>query len=376
MSGREAGFALIGGSELSTDVQMVARTPDEMVKQYAKQRALRREKELEHQLGLNGNMNVRINCAQMLARRRSGVSAAADLAERVGSFEVSSLDISSNMHTQINKRDSAYVGGFSGMRANGTGSGSIMGVWIRKWSPYRSSDVTLMCGDAPRITCRAQQAITSNIRATSGFSVSKPQGLVLLLGVERELHAFGSLKTDLELGSEGPTISSEIVWNGQTEGNLAKGAIQLNAHQLGLFGEFRHVISDAVHFYTKCALAVPSLGQLPFARHGAALCILNYPLKYAALHNCSVYICRKCLPVRPCRMLRLEMGGLRYMHSMNAAAGVGVVASLDGVALLVKYERGPQKLNVGSTASSMSQPSSAQVPVAQPMSRPGTDSAH
>ena len=141
-----------GDRQLSTHVQQVARTPEEKAQLYAEQRSLRQEKELEAELGLNSGINLRINAAQLFAKQHPGVDWEEDLVDRVSSVEINSLDMSSNMYTKVDERDSTYIGGFTGMRANGTGMGSVMAVWMRKWSKYRSSDVTLVCGDQQRLT--------------------------------------------------------------------------------------------------------------------------------------------------------------------------------------------------------------------------------
>lgn len=288
-------------------------------------RILRTDGWLSQELGLNSGINLRINAAELFAKPHAGVEWEDDLAERLASVEINSLDMSSNMYTKIDERDSTYIGGFTGMRANGTGMGSVMAVWMRKWSKYRSSDVTLVCGDQYRFTARAQQLMTKSVKATSGFTLSPQQGLVMLLGGEKELSPFIIAKNDIEFSRwDGFSMSSEVVRNGPEEGNRLKGGLKIDARQLGLNGEWQYMTSDAVRCHCKWGMAIPSMVQLRNFNTETALCIMNYPLK----------------------MIMLELGGVRMMTSHNAAAGVSVAATLDGVALLLKYERGPQKLTI------------------------------
>lgn len=64
----------------------------------------------------------------------------------------------------------AFVSSYLGVRGNGTGGGNFVGVWTRQWTPNRSSDVTLIVGDALSLGGRTTQIINPT---TKGVAVKK-----------------------------------------------------------------------------------------------------------------------------------------------------------------------------------------------------------
>ena len=64
----------------------------------------------------------------------------------------------------------AFVSSYLGVRGNGTGGGNFVGVWTRQWTPNRSSDVTLIVGDALSLGGRTTQIINPT---TKGVAVRK-----------------------------------------------------------------------------------------------------------------------------------------------------------------------------------------------------------
>jgi hypothetical protein len=216
---RRMGFIGAGGraggdaGALSTDVDSSARGPRETAERYAKKRQRRKQKELLRELGLGGKIDVQVGgtpvtasapppesrvaassargavcsaqwlvmaelgvprgCAQLDATQlftpaSPGLGALGALAQRAGSLELSAIQMSSYIYSPTDERDTVYLSGGTGTRANGTGSGNLVGAWSRRWSPFRSTDVTAVLGDTPRLSLRASQQLTSRLTATAG----------------------------------------------------------------------------------------------------------------------------------------------------------------------------------------------------------------
>ena len=130
----------------STALSTSLRSPAETVEKYALNRRLRKEKELESDLGVGGTMTMRLDAARLFAPPRAGES----VAERLGSVEVGSMDMNSNVYVPLGDRDTGFLQAYLGVRGNGTGGGNFVGVWTRQWTAHRSSART---GAAAAVSC-------------------------------------------------------------------------------------------------------------------------------------------------------------------------------------------------------------------------------
>ena len=302
----------------STALSTSLRSPAETVEKYALNRRLRKEKELESDLGVGGTMTMRLDAARLFAPPRAGES----VAERLGSVEVGSMDMNSNVYVPLGERDTGFLQAYLGVRGNGTGGGNFMGVWTRQWTSHRSSDVTAVVGDALSLGCRSTQMLSPKLKGLAGLTVAQGAGLTCLLGAERELTPAVTSKLQVELGEDGPQWSASL--SRSENRRRLNAAFKINPTQLSLLTEGALVLSAATRVHCKFSVALPSLSQLARLRGRAMYYLFNYPLK----------------------MLRCELGARQQLADSNAAANVALVGALDGVTLNLAYERGPQKVAV------------------------------
>jgi curved DNA-binding protein CbpA len=304
-------LGLVGkGTALSTSL----RSPAETVEKYALNRRLRKEKELASDLGIGGNMSLRLDAARLFAlpgcdmfgcpspatlfhskstprtptawspfnasggcaillQRRDDES----LTDRLSAVEVSSMDMGSNVYIPLGERDTGFVSSQIGVRGNGTGGGNFIGVWTRQWTPNRSSDVTLVVGDSVSLGGRTAQVLNPLTKGIAGLTLAG-NGLTTLLGGERELCPGLISKLQVELSDTGAEWATELNYSPEARYRI-KNNFKINPIQLSWLSEWAYQFSPLTRVSVRGSVALPSLAQLAQIRGRAMYHFFNYPLK-------------------------------------------------------------------------------------------------